>query len=145
MFKELISEGCIMEGFKILRTPNYIAIKHLRAKCCKTHMEFTIRLERDKTDWYMVYASKVPKNLSEPIKSSNVKDEWKLDRGLYTGSEYSCPYCGNKTIVKCGRCGQNTCNNGGKNFKCDYCSESGEIKGTITSVYVERGDHSTKK
>ena len=133
-----------MNGFRILKGSKYPLIKYMRAKCCKTHVEFNIRLESEKGNWYMVYATKIDESLSDNH-LSKVKDELKFDNGIFIGSDYACPYCGNKSIVRCGTCGRITCNDGGKFFKCEYCEDSGEIKGKITSVYVEQPSQHSKK
>lgn len=132
-----------MEGFKILKNPNQSNIQHINAKCCRKHLEFVIRLEFEKGCWYMVYATKKGIVSSEFMKKKS-DNKLKLDDGLYVGEEYACPYCGNKSIVQCGSCGNITCNDGGKFFKCDYCDNSGEVSGRITSVYVERALQHTK-
>jgi hypothetical protein len=133
-----------MERFKILKAPNQTSIQHIRAKCCKEHLEFIIRLEFNKGYWYMVYATKKENVLSE-FMEKKLDNRLKLDNGIYVGKDYACPYCGNKSIVRCGRCGHITCKDNGKFFKCDYCDNSGEVSGQITSVYVEQALQYTKK
>ena len=63
---------------------------------------------------------------------------------MYVGNDYTCPYYSNKSIVRCGKCGYITCNNGSKYFKCAYCSDSGKISGKITSAYVEQSFQNLK-
>lgn len=132
-----------MEGFKILKNPNQFNICHIQAKCSKKHLEFDIRLEFDKGCWYMVYATPKGKVSTEFMEKND--NMLKLNGGLYAGKDYACPYCGNKSIVRCGNCGYITCNDGSKFFKCDYCDNSGEISGRITSVYTEQILRHTKK
>lgn len=124
-----------MNGFKILKDPNKATVKHIRAKCCKTHAEFIIRLEYNKGNWYMVYATK---SENSGYSSISMNNELKLNDGLYVGVDYACPYCGNKNIVCCGSCGYITCSDGGKYFKCEYCKNSGEVSGKIMSVFAEQ-------
>jgi len=132
-----------MNGFKIIRNPNEPTTKHIRATCRKTKGEFIIRLEHEKNGWYMVYATK-----AEPLQNSSVAiehAELKFNDGLFVGSEYSCPFCGDYSIVRCGNCGGITCNDGGKSFNCAYCDNFGEVSGKITSVYLENSLNSRKK
>lgn len=133
-----------MNGFKILKNPNQPATKHMRAKCCKAHTEFIIRLEHDKNGWCMVYATNLDSGLSSGA-VKNINDELQFDDGLYVGNDYACPHCGNKSIVRCGNCGRITCDDGGKYFTCEYCNESGEITGKMTSAYVEQPSQNAKK
>lgn len=133
-----------MEGFKILKNPNQQTTKYMRAKCCKVHAEFVIRLEYNKSGWCMVYASKSDGGFTSDS-SKDVNDELQFDDGLYVGNDYACPYCGKRSIVRCGSCGRITCNDGGKYFRCEYCDNSGEISGKMTSAYVEQPSQNAKK
>ena len=133
-----------MEGFKILKNPNQSSIRHIRAMCCNQHLEFYIRLEFNKDCWYMVYATK-KENVPSEFIGEKYENELKLDQGLYVGEDYACPYCGNRSIVKCGICGRITCNDDSKFFQCGYCDNSGEVSGKITSVYTEQALQHSKK
>ena len=132
-----------MEGFKILKSSNESVIKHIRVKCRKTNKEFLIRLEREQGAWYMVLATKMEEchTSSMPISTS----ELKFDNGLFAGVDYSCPYCGDTSIVRCGDCGKITCNDSGKHFTCAYCNQSGEISGNIEFADTEQFNQKAKK
>ena len=133
-----------MNGFKILKNPNKPTTKHMRAKCCKAHMEFIIRLEHGKGGWCMVYAYNSDGNSSSGT-ARNINGELQFNDGLYVGNDYACPHCGNKSIVRCGNCGQISCNDGGKYFRCEYCGNSSEIIGKMTAAYIEQPSQDSKK
>lgn len=124
-----------MDGFKILRDSR-VPAAHLRARCSKTGRDFLIRLEYEKSAWWMVYATE--QSLPPPDQSSSGGTKLSLEDGLYVGDDYACPYCGNRSIVRCGSCGRITCVKDRGNFICGYCGNFGEIKGYITDVQVER-------
>ncbi|MBQ7373979.1 MAG: hypothetical protein IJW64_05405 [Clostridia bacterium] len=56
-------------------------------------------------------------------------------KGAFFIGDMKCPFCGNKSFVKCGSCGELTCfPEGGKRFKCIPCGNEGEISGTISDM-----------
>lgn len=59
-----------------------------------------------------------------------------LSNGLYAGRTYHCPVCGNKDIVRCGKCRRITCYDGKGHFTCAYCGNSGKVSGTMDSIDV---------
>lgn len=65
------------------------------------------------------------------------KSEYKkinLTNGLHVGRTYHCPVCGNKDIVRCGKCRRITCYDGKGHFTCAYCGNSGKVSGTMDSI-----------
>ena len=48
-----------------------------------------------------------------------------LSDGMDTGRTYHCPHCGNKNIVRCGKCHGITCYDGSGSFVCVHCGNSG--------------------
>lgn len=57
-----------------------------------------------------------------------------LTNGLHVGRTYHCPVCGNKDIVRCGKCRRITCYDGKGHFTCAYCGNSGKVSGTMDSI-----------
>lgn len=57
-----------------------------------------------------------------------------LSNGLHVGRTYHCPVCGNKDIVRCGKCRRITCYDGNGYFTCAYCGNSGKVSGTMDSI-----------
>lgn len=57
-----------------------------------------------------------------------------LSNGLHVGRTYHCPVCGNKDIVRCGKCRRITCYDGKGHFTCAYCGNSGKVSGTMDSI-----------
>ena len=57
-----------------------------------------------------------------------------LPRGIHVGRTYHCPVCGNKNIVRCGKCRRITCYDGKGHFTCAYCGNSGKVSGTMDSI-----------
>ncbi len=69
------------------------------------------------------------------IKGSSMK----TDGGVFTSETYHCPICGNKGVVRCGRCFSITCNDMSGSFMCVSCGNSGRVVGSISEIKVERG------
>ena len=61
-----------------------------------------------------------------------------LSDGMDTGRTYHCPHCGNKDIVRCGKCHGITCYDGSGSFVCVHCGNSGAVSGTIKRIEVQR-------
>ena len=59
-----------------------------------------------------------------------------LTNGLDTSRTYHCPICGNKDIVRCGRCHRITCYDKSGHFKCAHCGNSGKVSGTMKRIEV---------
>ena len=70
---------------------------------------------------------------SKPTTTYNPPKQ-RVKGGFFIG-DMKCPYCGNKSFVKCGNCGELTCfPEGGTRFKCIPCGNQGEISGTISNM-----------
>ena len=50
------------------------------------------------------------------------------------GPQFRCPWCGNDSFVKCGKCGHLTCYdvNSGV-FNCAYCGNKGRVSGSLSN------------
>lgn len=112
------------------------------ARCTVTGEDFDIALGYEKGKLTMLSGlktSSVPNHCASTEKS-NVLKTLNLSNGLAAGRTYHCPICGNKDIVRCGKCHRITCYNGKGKFKCAYCGNSGQVSGTIQSVEIYSSD-----
>ena len=112
------------------------------AKCAVTGEDFDISIQRRNGKLMMLNGRK-RHSLSDQsfvsTSSSSPKEEMKMmsvEGGLYTEKTYHCPICGNKDIVRCGKCHRITCYDGSGYFKCAYCGNSGKVSGTIQEVHI---------
>ena len=137
-----------MKGFRIIKKGDdkkmpVLQAKYITAGCIKVRSDFKIRLECEDGNWCIVYATKLlPEDFKKTARSP--KSELQVDGGIYTGNSYSCPYCGNRDIVKCSSCGGITCYNGNGMFECKFCGNAGEVSGAIESLSVESGNEAKK-
>lgn len=109
----------------------------LAAGCAVTGEPFAIELAHVKGRLTMVSA--------KPIKAGGGSGGLKpaltsldLSDGMDTGRTYHCPHCGNKDIVRCGKCHGITCYDGSGSFVCVHCGNSGAVSGTIQRIEVQR-------
>ncbi len=108
------------------------------AKCTVTGDDFDIMLGYDKGKLTML-SGKKSYSMSQRVAPNGQNKGMKaidLSNGLFVGSTYHCPVCGNKDIVRCGKCHRITCYNGKGSFKCAYCGNSGQVSGVMQSVDV---------
>lgn len=108
------------------------------ARCAVTSEDFDITLGYEKGKFAMlsgVRAAASPSHSVSTVQSSGLKT-LDLSNGLIAGRTYHCPVCGNKDIVRCGKCHRITCYDGKGRFKCAYCGNSGQVSGTIQSINV---------
>lgn len=112
------------------------------ARCTVTGEDFDIALGYEKGKLTMPNGKKSVPVTHRYASSSQSKGLKKIDlsNGLVTGGTYHCPVCGNKDIVRCGKCHRITCYDGKGSFKCAYCGNSGQVSGTMQSVDVYNPD-----
>lgn len=129
--------GTLMDIFKKAKEP--LAEERIPARCSVTKESFDILLGHEKGKLTMLCGER---SYSVDVANSSgggAKAEYKkinLTNGLYVGRTYHCPVCGNKDIVRCGKCKRITCYDGKGTFTCAYCGNSGKVSGTIDSIEV---------
>lgn len=111
--------------------------ERIPARCSVTKESFDILLGHEKGKLTMLRGER---SYSMDVANSSgggAKSEYKkinLSNGLYVGRTYHCPVCGNKDIVRCGKCRRITCYDGKGHFTCAYCGNSGNVSGTMDSI-----------
>ena len=108
------------------------------ARCTVTSEDFSISLGYEKGKLTMLEGKKTD-SISHQYASSSHNKGFKtidLSNGLFAGRTYHCPVCGNKDIVRCGKCHRISCYDGKGTFRCAFCGNSGKVSGTIQSVEV---------
>lgn len=116
------------------------------AKCIVTGRDFDITLKRRNGRLMMVEGKKRRRTYGKNaimINTSEEKEGMKtlaIDGGIFTEKTYHCPICGNKDIVRCGKCHSITCYDGSGTFKCAHCGNSGKVSGTIQQIHVHSSD-----
>ena len=155
-----------MEVIIIMDKGSYIESKYINAYCqSKKYKHYIIRVDHYSNGWYMVsgflsaadasrkkYTTIFDKyrrksaTTSLPQDDFMVEEEISFSGGIISDDYYSCPYCGNTSIVKCGKCGRVCCNpDNSKFFRC-LCRNSGTISGTIQSLRtIDNGAEKMKK
>lgn len=106
----------------------------LTAKCVKCGKEFYPRYDYAADDrWVLTYGLK-----EKPADggSGGGSDMQESIANARTGPQYKCPWCGNESFIKCGRCKSITCYSGEGNATCAHCGNSGAVSGHITDVNV---------
>lgn len=119
-----------------IRTPKQADV--IPARCAVTSEDFDITLGYEKGKFAMlsgVRTAAAHSHNASTVQSSGLKT-LDLSNGLIAGRTYHCPVCGNKDIVRCGKCHRITCYDGKDRFKCAYCGNSGQVSGTIQSINV---------
>ena len=87
-----------------IRTPKQEDV--IPARCTVTSEDFDITLGYEKGKYAMlsgVRTATVPSHSAPTVQSSGLKT-LDLSNGLIAGRTYHCPICGNKDIVRCGKC-----------------------------------------
>ena len=110
--------------------------KVIVAKCNQHNKMFGVRVEKDADgDWIMTWAFP----LSADRASAESYGRETIDGSLCSSSSYNgCPYCGQKALYKCSKCGTLNCHSHGtKNVKCVNCGNEGTIGGTIDSFTID--------
>ena len=107
------------------------------ARCCVTKEDFDILLGNPKGRLTMIGSKRSEYTVSE-VSDGGGKGMKAVDlsNGLDTSRTYHCPICGNKHIVRCGRCHHITCYDQRGNFTCAYCGNSGKVSGTMKRIEV---------
>lgn len=145
---------------------SYIESKYINAYCqSKKYKHYIIRVDHYTNGWYMVSgflsatdaAKKKHKTIFDKYRGKGsttpsqqddikVEEEVNFDGGIFSDDSYSCPHCGNTSIVKCGQCGRVCCNQTGSSFFRCLCGHSGEISGKIKSLRtINNGAEKMKK
>lgn len=118
------------------------SIESLPAKCTVTGADFDIAIERRDGKLMMLEGKKRYGSTAHTPVSSCTADKKTgmkaiaVDGGIFTEKTYHCPICGNKDIVRCGKCHNITCYDGSGTFKCAHCGNSGKVSGTIQQIHV---------
>ena len=108
------------------------------ARCTVTSEDFDISVGYEKGKLTMLNGKKshlAANDCTLPNQGKGLKTI-DLSAGLVTGRTYHCPICGNKDIVRCGKCHRITCYDGSGTFKCAFCGNSGQVSGTMKSIDV---------
>lgn len=127
--------GTFMEIFKKAKTP--IVEERIPARCSVTKESFDILLGHEKGKLTMLCGERSCETDAVDSTRRGYKTGFKkinLANGLYVGRTYHCPVCGNKDIVRCGKCKRITCYDGKGYFTCAYCGNSGKVSGTMDSI-----------
>ena len=115
-------------------------VKHdavLPARCSVTGEPYMITISRVNGTLTMVKGERTPQSRAQDMPSgSGVMKKLDLSDGLVSGKTYHCPICGNKSIVRCGKCHSITCYDGSGYSKCINCGSSDKVSASIQSVDV---------
>lgn len=106
------------------------------ARCGVTGEDFDILLARPNGRITMIGSKRAKHSVSVKAGTNGGLKAIDLSNGLDTGKTYHCPICGNKRIVRCGRCHHITCYDGNGTFKCAHCGNTGKVSGTMKSIEV---------
>ena len=104
----------------------------LEVNCVKNRKKFYIRHDWAADDtWVKTYGvTELPAGETGNMASMQVNY-----RGIRTGPQYKCPYCGNRNMIQCGKCGEYTCFNVPDNSKTACCANCGE--GKLSGEYID--------
>ena len=117
-------------------------VETLPAKCTVSGADFEIAIEKRNGKLVMLEGKKSDGKSTYTAGASCAADKKTgmrsiaVDGGLFTEKTYHCPICGNKDIVRCGKCHNITCYDGSGSFKCAHCGNSGKVSGTIQQIHV---------
>lgn len=102
------------------------------AKCIKTGKLFYPRYDLAADDcWTLTYGVK---ELPYGHKAAGAGGPGFAITATKVGPQYKCPWCGNTSYVRCGRCGKLTCyDDRTDTFTCGHCGNRGKITGTIST------------
>ena len=127
--------GIIMKYLK--KEPRVKAEERIPARCSDTKEFFDIILGHESGKMTMLRGERSYTDDKSTYFKSDTKAGLKqinLSNGLMIRRTYHCPACGNKDIVRCGKCGCITCYDGKGDFTCAYCGNSGKVSGTIDRI-----------
>jgi len=119
------------------------------ARCARTKQDFDIIMKRQNGRVSLLEGKRTMSSYANHAgadKTAEPKTNIKsiaVEGGIYTEKTYRCPICGNKDIVRCGKCHNITCYDGSGSFTCAYCGNSGRVSGVMDQVPIR--DNSLKK
>ena len=105
-------------------------------KCTKEKKLFHLRYDFAADDrWVLTYGIRddVFKSMSESENSGKSQKTIDISEAR-TGPQYKCPYCGNDSYVRCGKCRKLTCYDDSGRFSCAHCGNSGKVSGVIKDI-----------
>ena len=108
----------------------------LEAKCAKNKKDFYIRYDLAADDnWCQTYGLKElpPKTEGGGYSVGGGQHDISDAR---IGPQYKCPWCGDTSFVRCGKCQNLTCYDSSGTFTCAHCGRSGKVSGYIESIKV---------
>lgn len=103
----------------------------LPARCGKTGKDFDIVLDVSGEKVTMAEARK-----ASGSSGSGLGKAMELPNRLGIGTSYRCPDCGNRKVVRCGRCHLMTCYDGSGSSICAYCGHTGSVKASAKPVQI---------
>ena len=127
--------GMFMKYLK--KEPEVKAEERIPARCSLTRESYDILLGHESGKLTMLRGERSYTDDTSTNSRSGTKVGFKkidLANGLHVGRTYHCPICGNKDIVRCGKCRHITCYDGKGHFTCAYCGNSGKVSGTMDSI-----------
>lgn len=127
--------GIISEVLKMNKET--VTEERIPARCSVTKESFDILLGHEKGKLTMLRGERsYETDVTNSTRSGSKAGFKKIDlaNGLHVGRTYHCPVCGNKDIVRCGKCKRITCYDGKGTFTCAYCGNSGKVSGTMDSI-----------
>lgn len=111
--------------------------ERIPARCSVTKESYDIHLGHENGKLTLLRGERSYTDNTSISTGSGTKAGYKkidLSNGLHVGRVYHCPVCGNKDIVRCGKCRRISCYDGKGYFTCAYCGNSGKVSGTMDSV-----------
>ena len=127
--------GMFMKYLK--KKPEIKAEERIPARCSVTRESYDILLGHGSGKLTMLRGERSYTDDTSTNSRSGTKVGFKkidLANGLHVGRTYHCSICGNKDIVRCGKCRRITCYDGKGHFTCAYCGNSGKVSGTMDSI-----------
>ena len=135
--------------FNFFKDKKVVGDETMPARCTRTKQEFDIIMKRQNGRLTLLEGKKTVGSCASfagAVRTSDYKENVKsivVEGGIYTEKTYRCPICGNKDIVRCGKCHNITCYDGSGSFTCAYCGNSGRVSGVMDQVPIR--DNSLKK
>lgn len=110
-------------------------------KCVKEKKLFHARYDFAADDrWVLTYGIRDDVFKSMSISENAEKNQKTIDlSNARTGPQYKCPYCGNNSFVRCGKCKKLTCYDDSGVFTCVSCGSSGKVSGVISNLEGSKG------
>jgi hypothetical protein len=114
-----------MTGFK------RITISSVPAKCAHSRQSFIISAIKKPGKLILVSGN----TLLEPDKKQNFT-KVSMSGKITFDSDYCCPVCSNKSIVRCKECGSISCYDESGYFTCANCSAEGFVCNTLKGILL---------